>query len=64
MNHPAEIASEDTLGLVKRCAGGDEAAYNQLFEMIYQISEGARISSLRVVVTAPCRPPCWSMKPI
>ena len=36
MNHPAEIPSEDTLGLVKRCAGGDEAAYNQLFEMIYQ----------------------------
>lgn len=36
MNCPADHTSEDTLGLMQRYAGGDEAAYNQLFQAIYQ----------------------------
>ena len=36
MNCPADLTSEDTLGLTQRYAGGDEAAYNQLFQKIYQ----------------------------
>ena len=36
MTPPADLTSEDTLSLVQRCASGDEAAYNQLFQAIYQ----------------------------
>ncbi len=36
MNCPAEFPSEDTHSLVQRCAGGDEDAYNELFQTIYQ----------------------------
>lgn len=36
MNAADRISPEDTLGLVQRCASGDEAAYNQLFQAIYQ----------------------------
>lgn len=36
MNAADGISPEDTLGLVQRCANGDEAAYNQLFQAIYE----------------------------
>ena len=36
MKSPADLTSEDTLSLVQRCAGGDEVAYNELFQAIYQ----------------------------
>ena len=36
MNCPPEIRAEDTQSLVHRCAGGDEDAYNTLFQAIYQ----------------------------
>lgn len=36
MNRSTEIPSEDTHRLVQRCAGGDEDAYNELFQAIYQ----------------------------
>lgn len=36
MNVAEEIPAEETLGLVQRCARGDAAAYNQLFQAIYQ----------------------------
>lgn len=36
MNSPVEVTRDDTLDLMQRCASGDEDAYNQLFEAIYQ----------------------------
>lgn len=35
MNQPVEIARDDTLALVHRCAAGDTDAYNRLFEAVY-----------------------------
>lgn len=36
MNFPGEMSVEETLSVVQRCAAGDESAFNQLFEAIYQ----------------------------
>lgn len=36
MSFPGELSAEDTLSVVQRCATGDESAFNQLFEAIYQ----------------------------